>query len=77
MAKLEKHFIVAYCGVSIKVTPIIDGPHIQYLVKLPTRQVVLEKSKNDQCWVEASRGMTTISNEIGAMIQNRDIGHYY
>lgn len=42
MPTLQEPFEIAYCGVTIKITPVVNGSDMQYVVKLPTREVTIE-----------------------------------
>ena len=62
MSILQPPFGIPYCGVTIKVIPVIDGSDMQYIVHLPTREVTIETAFDEDeidFWQEIPAGRTT------------------
>ncbi len=76
MAILHKPFEIAYCGVRTKITPVVNGLNMQYIISIPTRQVTIEKESDEDkidYWQEVAGGRTTLAEEIGRIIEGRDM----
>ena len=74
MAGLQEPFEIAYCGVTIKVTPVINGWDMQYIVQLPTREVTIETAFDEHeidFWQEVPAGRTEIAQAIGSIIEEK------
>ena len=76
MSFVQEPFIIAYYGVSVKVTPIVKDTDIQYVVRLPTRTVRIETEFDENelhYWQEIPGGRTELAQEIGQIIEERDM----
>ena len=76
MRILNEPFEIAYCGVSLKVIPVINGSDMQYIVKLPTRELTIETVFDENeidFWQEIPAGRSEIAEEIGLLIEGRDM----
>lgn len=76
MAILQEPFEIAYCGVTTKITPVVDGLNMAYILTIPTRKVTIEKAFDaDEMdyWQEVAGGRTILAEDIGAIIEKRDM----
>ncbi len=73
---LMEPFEISYCGVTTKITPLANSDRMQYIVSLPTREVIIETKFDDDelhYWVETNGERTEVAEEIGAVIESRDM----
>ena len=76
MPSLQESFEIAYCGVTIKITPVVNGSDMQFVVKLPTREVTIEPVLDEDLlslWQEIPAGPTELAEAIGSIIEERDM----
>ncbi|WP_018611555.1 hypothetical protein [Segetibacter koreensis] len=76
MSAIQEPFKIAYCGVTIEVAPVVNGLDMQYIVSLPTRTVIIETALNEKefdYWQEIGAGRTKLAEEIGAIIERREL----
>lgn len=71
----EESFKIAYCGVTIEITPLVYGADMRYVVKLPTREVIIELAIDEDtvCWHEVPDGKTELAEEIGSLIEESEM----
>ncbi|WP_147202802.1 hypothetical protein [Segetibacter aerophilus] len=76
MSAIQEPFYLAFGGVSTKVTPIVNGLDMMYLVELPTRSVMIQTvpdASEIDYWEEINIGRTALAEEIGRLIESRDM----
>ncbi len=75
MPTLQEPFEIAYCGVTVEIIPVVFGSDVHYIVKLPTREIILETAFDDEneidCWQEIPAVRTEIAQEIGSLIESK------
>jgi len=72
--KIE-NFEIAFNGVTTKVTPVINGVNMRFIVHLPHRSVLIEMVLDPdeiQYWQEVPGGRSDLSEELGHLIELKD-----
>ena len=72
MSAFLEPFIITYCGVSIRVTPVNSDAKTSFMVELPTRNMFIETHFDPDeihYWVEVPGNRTKVAEEIGELIE--------
>jgi hypothetical protein len=75
MAETLQPFYISLYGVTTKVTPVLSGLSMQYVVSLPTWDAQIEMiAANDMQghWIEVERGKTELAEIVGQEIEQRE-----
>jgi len=70
---MDEHFFVEYGGKQVRVTPVDKGSYTAYEFDL-NPPVVLQQDIVDDLptWIEADKGETKLSVELGDLIEKHD-----
>lgn len=70
----DEDFFIEYEGNQLRVSPVINGGNIYFIVHLKTPVVIAEGMVNETwAWYEVGKGETPLSAELGEIIENMDI----
>lgn len=75
MQQEEFTFEICYNGQQIKVKPLTTDEVMLYIVDLPDERIMIENDMDGsrQYWIENGEAETQRANEIGALIESRDM----
>ncbi len=70
----DEDFFIDYRGNNIRVSPVINGGNIYFIVHFTTPVVIAEGLVNDSwLWFEVDKGETSLSAELGEIIERMDV----
>lgn len=70
----DEDFFISFAGRQVKVSPVINGGNIYFIVHFST-PVIIAEALIDEIWqwYEADKGATTLAAELGEIIEAMDI----
>ena len=70
----EEDFFIEYAGKPLKITPVVNGGNIYFIVHFKT-PIIIAEGMIDEGWVwyEAGKGETPLSQELGTIIESMDL----
>lgn len=70
----EEDFFITFAGRQVKVSPVINGGNIYFLIHFASPVIIAEELVNETWqWYEADKGATTLAAELGEIIEAIDI----
>lgn len=70
MQQEDEDFFIDYKGNKLKVSPVLNGGNIYFIVHFTTPVIIAEGMVNEAwMWFEAGKGETTLAAEIGEIIE--------
>jgi hypothetical protein len=69
----DKDFYIDYKGNQVRVSPVINGGNIYFIVHFKTPVIIAEGLVNEAwLWFEVGKGETSLSMELGEIIERMD-----
>ncbi len=69
----DKDFYIDYKGTQVRVSPVINGGNIYFIVHFKTPVIIAEGMVNEAwLWFEVGKGETSLSMELGEIIERMD-----
>jgi hypothetical protein len=70
----DEDFFITFAGRHLKVSPVINGGNIYFIIHFATPIIIAEALVNDTWqWYEADKGATLLAAELGEIIEAMDI----
>lgn len=70
----DEDFFIDYKGSEVRVSPVINKGNIYFIVHFKTPVIIAEGMVNESwLWYEADKGETSLSAELGEIIERIDI----
>ena len=70
----DEDFFIEYKGTQLKITPVINGGNIYFIVHFNTPVIIAEGMIHEEwVWYEAGQGETPLSQELGKIIETMDL----
>lgn len=70
----DENFFINYKGSSLMVSPVINGGNIYFIVHFKTPVIIAEGMINESwLWYEVDKGETSLSAELGEILEGMDI----
>ncbi len=70
----DEDFFIEYKGNPVRVSPVTNGGNIYFVVHFKTPVIIAEGMVNeDWLWFEVNKGETSLSAELGDLIERMDI----
>jgi hypothetical protein len=74
MPEDEEDFYINYKGSNLRVSPVINGGNIYFIIHFKTPVTIAEGMVNESwLWFEVGKGETTLSAELGEIIESMDV----
>ncbi len=69
----NEDFFIDYKGNQVRVSPVINGGNIYFIVHFETPVIIAEGMVNESwLWYEAGKGETSLSAELGEILERMD-----
>ncbi len=70
----DEDFFIDYKGNQVRVSPVINKGNIYFIVHFKTPVIIAEGMVNESwLWYEVDKGETSLSAELGEIIERMDI----
>lgn len=70
----EEDFFIVFTGRQVRVSPVINGGNIYFIVHLAAPVIIAEELVGETWqWYEADKGATPLAAELGQIIEAMDI----
>lgn len=70
----DEDFFIDYKGSQVRVSPVINKGNIYFIVHFQTPVIIAEGMVNESwLWYEADKGETSLSAELGEIIERMDM----